>query len=350
MFFQFSDINKAFNSLVTSFHNGLIPTKETDSRNGKVLQAVHPVTVCFTNPKNRVLFHPGRDCNPFFHMYESFWMLAGKSDVESVEHFASKMGSYSDDGYDFWGAYGRRWRSWFGYDQLWKVIQQLDKDPGSRRAVLQMWDGYKDLKAVEKGSKDVPCNLCCIFSVNEDESGNFLDMTVMNRSNDLVWGLCGANVVHMSFLLEYVASYLCNVKIGRQYHITNNLHIYTETNSGFKPELWGTDTTYNLNFYSNSVGPHPGLNDCYCLNENAVTRVAQNVDGYFSDTGCDYIDTVVRPMLQAFTAHKERRYDKALKLCERIKSHDWMVASRNWIERRQLKWQERNHISPIVGE
>ena len=71
-----------------------------------------------------------------------------------------------------------------------------------------MWDAKKDLTHLNI-SKDLPCNTHVYFSIRD----GFLDMTVCNRSNDLIWGCCGANAVHMSYLQEYVAI-MCGVDIG----------------------------------------------------------------------------------------------------------------------------------------
>lgn len=341
MFFSFSNINEAFRELVNCFHNRDIKISVDKSRNGTTLRAATPVTIQFRNPTHRVLFNQVRDCNPFFHIYESFWMLAGRNDVESVSYFASKMGQYSDDGTTFWGAYGHRWRGWFGGDQIWSVINELRTNPNSRRAVLQMWDGQNDLNKATSGGLDVPCNLCCVFSIRDDLTARCLDMTVMNRSNDLVWGLCGANVVHMSYLLEYVASNL-GVEVGHQYHVSNNLHIYTETNSRFNPKDWGKYVSHDQNFYLQNEPMR--LNEGGPISTAAICTIADNVDGEFK-TDCLYADTVVRPMLKAFAAHKERNYDDALAHCQDINSKDWKYVSEAWITKRR-----DNYISRQNGE
>ena len=51
-------------------------------------------------------------------------------------------------------------------------------------------------------------------------------MTVTNRSNDMIWGAYGANAVHMSVLLEYMAGML-GYGVGAYYQFSNNLHAYT---------------------------------------------------------------------------------------------------------------------------
>lgn len=194
-----------------------------DSRNGPVLRFKTPVTSIWEPGFSCVSTDPNRDANPFLHYIESFWMLAGKNDVKTVTKLAANMANYSDDGDTLHGAYGYRWRSWFGYDQINQIILELTSNPGSRRCVLQMWDGFNDLGQARAGGKDVPCNTTIYF----DPLGDELNMTVSNRSNDLVWGAYGANVVHMSMLHSYVAQ-MVGKKVGTYYQMSNNLHLYED--------------------------------------------------------------------------------------------------------------------------
>lgn len=205
-----------------------------DSRNGPVLQYPRPVTTVYHKPLERVLFWPERDANPFFHLYESLWMLAGRNDVAGVKQYAGNMVNYSDDAVTLHGAYGYRWRKHFitppypqsefgnceqSFDQLKFIADKLHKDHHDRRAALQMWDAEGDLIAP---GKDVPCNMMATFQVNT-EGG--LDLTVFCRSNDIVWGAYGANAVHFAFLLEYM-SYWTGIPVGRFYQVSVNWHGY----------------------------------------------------------------------------------------------------------------------------
>ena len=163
-----------------------------DSRNGKVIVAPGPVMTVYENPCERVLFSPLRDANPFFHLMESLWMLVGRMDLAWPEFFNKRFASFSDDGKVVHGAYGYRWRSWWGFDQIRAIVDELKADPKSRRCVLSMWAPIGDLvsfKIDEKQlgglkSKDVPCNTHAYF----DLRGGRLNMTVCNRSNDAIWG------------------------------------------------------------------------------------------------------------------------------------------------------------------
>jgi hypothetical protein len=51
------------------------------SRNGEVYVVGRPVITEIINPQLRVLSSAARDANPFFHMMEALWMLAGKNDL-----------------------------------------------------------------------------------------------------------------------------------------------------------------------------------------------------------------------------------------------------------------------------
>src|SRR5207237_2010921 len=55
-----------------------------------------------------------------------------------------------------------------------------------------------------------------------------LDMTVINRSNDTLWGALGSNYVHFSFLHEYI-SLATGCVVGRYNQFSNNLHVYVST-------------------------------------------------------------------------------------------------------------------------
>src|SRR5262249_11634251 len=144
---------------------------------GTVLVIDEPVTITYTHPRERVLFNTVRDANPFFHLYEALWMLAGRNDVAPLSYYNSRMKEFSDDGKTLNGAYGYRWRNARGReygsgltivmvddptlptgkrpvcadlsvgscDQLDTLVNHLRADPTSRRAVLQMWNVEDDL-------------------------------------------------------------------------------------------------------------------------------------------------------------------------------------------------------------
>ena len=125
---------------------------ERESRNGPVRMFPEPVTTVYLRPAERVMFWPERDCNPFFHLVESLWMLAGRRDVEYVARYVERMRTYSDDGKVFHGAYGFRWRNFFFDDQLPKIIDVLKANPDDRRQVLSMAEAPTHPHNVARGT------------------------------------------------------------------------------------------------------------------------------------------------------------------------------------------------------
>lgn len=191
-----------------------------DSRNGPVLTLPEPLTVTVLQPKIRANIDPLRNCNPFFHLMEFVWMMSGSNELEWIQQFNKGFKEYAEDDGRFWGAYGYRWRKHFGLDQVQQAVEMLRADPTNRRVVIGMWDPKVDLGA---NVRDLPCNTHIYLRIVDDE----LDFTVCNRSNDVIWGMTGANAVHMTMLQELMANAI-GVDVGKYRVFTNNAHVYTE--------------------------------------------------------------------------------------------------------------------------
>src|SRR5262245_48667000 len=84
--------------------------REDDSRNGPVLTVPYPTILRIRRPTERVLWDPVRDCNPFFHVMEFVWMMAGSNDANWIGQFNKRMLTYADEGV-LRGAYGFRWKN-----------------------------------------------------------------------------------------------------------------------------------------------------------------------------------------------------------------------------------------------
>jgi len=191
---------------------------QAQTRNGDVLSIEEPVLVRLTHPTERILNDDVRMCNPFFHVMEFVWMMAGECNVKWIEQFNSRMREYAEDDGDLHGAYGWRWRNAFNRDQISMVIDMLRKDPDTRRAVIAMWSAQADLNVA---SRDVPCNTHIYFRALHGK----LNMMVCNRSNDVIWGMTGANAVHMTFLQEFIAL-AAGLGVGEYQVVTMNAHVY----------------------------------------------------------------------------------------------------------------------------
>lgn len=350
--FQASDVNQA---LQYGLEHLLKEGQEETSRNGHVIVAPGPVCIEYVNPQQRVLLSPTRDANPIFHFMESLWMLAGDNDIEFPCQFNKSYAQFSDDGKTMWDAYGWRWRDFFGWDQLDAISTELKKNPSSRRCVLGMWNAMPDCFLDEprtpnprgrvddftmaiRGGKAVPCNTHAYFAVRNGK----LNLTVMNRSNDAIWGCFGANAVHFSFLLEYMAAKI-GVPMGSYYQFTNNLHCYTEKFNRDKLEK-----------VVRECGTLAKTPDAGCLlDESFVAELPvfmkwarealsqQDAAGINADMivalqSRFLWDTAV-PMLLYWVYRKRKEYNTANHYLSSIKAPDWQLACFEWAERRRVK-------------
>lgn len=353
------NVNNVFKKLVEGIHTKTIPTVARTSRYGNVLMIPEPLLVTYEKPTEKVLFNPKRDVPIPFLVYEALWMLAGRQDVAPLAYYLPKMREFSDDGKVFNAAYGYRWRyadtSGQGYyssvDQLKVIIDHLKAKPDSRRAVLQIWNVEQDLLQADT-SKDLACNVCAFFALRAENTGpgdygdeyvNYLDMTVINRSNDICWGMLGANVVHFAFLQEYVAAHL-RAKVGRYHQISNNAHVYEAT---WQPEKWLVDYdqggTWSHEWYeSEGMTLVPLVQDSATFDKELPEFVEEHsgklVQPVITRTWQEpFLQTVAQPMCNAFHCHKLKEPTLAKSWCNQIANEDWRVALRGWLERREAK-------------
>ena len=201
--------------------------KEIPTRHGPCLELQEPVTLEYCKPGACWMTIPDRMFNPFFALAEVVWILSGNGDVEWISYFNSNMKKFADSGKkDFNGAYGlrmRRWPSCIGnyvtVDQLSIAINKLKREPLTRQAVVSLWDPERDNI---RGSNDYPCNNLLYFRLRD----GILNMTVTQRSCDLIWG-APYNAVQFSHVHAYAAGCL-GVKIGTLTYVIDNLHYYLE--------------------------------------------------------------------------------------------------------------------------
>lgn len=290
--------------------------KEIAPRGLRTLEYPTPVCTVYKRPWERVLLEPLRDFNPFFALMEALWILAGKNDVAFPCMFNSKLAQFSDDGITFHGAYGHRLRS-CGVDQLKKVVTVLQKDPDTRKAVLQIWDYKKDLGY---GGKDLPCNDLIMFKIRDGK----LNMTVCNRSNDIILGAYNVNQVQFSYIQEYVAS-MVGCAMGEYRQVSDSYHAYLDN------PLWEK----LQNIHPNDIYDHPR----YEMIEEPKTfdiELKEFLEGqrsFFYDNRffCD----VAVPMYNAWFAHKDTR--DGSEVIDQILDSAWRFSAEQWLAKRNDK-------------
>ena len=318
-----------------------------ESRAGRVLAMPTPVTTVYQRPQERVLFCERRDANPFFHLFESMWMLMGRKDATWLDTYVGDFSRrFAEPSGTMHGAYGARWRWHFELanntqneeyaDQIGCIVELLRRDPHSRQAVLTMWDPSADLGATVR---DKPCNTHCYFRVNS----GWLDMTILCRSNDMVWGAYGANAVHMSVLQEYVAAQL-NVPVGTMYQVSNNFHVYADVFERMFPMCsTGQFDLSDTDFYRQDLtAPSPlflhgwDYEDLSAALREWSADPTRNRDDY-----PELFGQLLVPMAQVHQYAKLRELAVAHKACDRIAHADWRTAARSWVGRRLRRQEAR---------
>jgi|TARA_R100000995_G_scaffold20361_2_gene8456 thymidylate synthase len=317
-----------------------------DSRNGMMYEAPCPVTTVYKKPDERVVFWAHRNANPYFHFIEGLWMLKGGKDLETVEWYAKSMRNYSDDGNILWGAYGWRWRSFFQQDQLKVIIGMLRKNPDDRRAVLQMWS----IKDLARQGKDVPCNTCIYFKIRD----GLLNMTVSNRSNDVIWGAYGANAVHMSMLQEYMARRI-GVGIGVYNQVSDSYHAYKDIFDDLLQKFAEDDildyyvqslpqSVSSMNPYrTGQVEPYPMISQ-YCtetwdyelglfFRRKPLEKSSLKHKDKFRKADPFWAEVAI-PIQDSWEYWKEGNISSAIDKLEDCKATDWKKACVEWLERK----------------
>lgn len=336
-----NNVSEGFYLAVDTFRNSQkVKENRFHTRNGWVTELSNPCCVIYNNPTERVLFYPERDANPFFHLMESLWMLRGRNDVKWISWFNKRMLTYSDNGDTLHGAYGHRWKHWFGKDQLEIIAKRLTTYENDRRCVLTMWDPEVDLLESNQ-NVDLPCNTQIFFKKRK----NILDMTVMNRSNDLIWGCFGANVVHMSFLLEYMCA-KTNSGMGKYYQITNNLHAYEDEFKKVKdiqPEYDPYVT--RLSKDSTRYVSWPLVDNMATFDQELEYFISASEDKDSKSLGKrikqdfknSFFWEVAEPLYLSWLLWKNKSWNEAVHNAQNCRDKAWAMAAVEWLFRREPK-------------
>lgn len=332
-------------------------------RGRSTLEYMEPVATVYVQPRERVLFSPARDANPFFHFFESLWIMAGRADVEWLRFFLPRITEYSDDGFVFHGAYGARmrravrvaaggWRE--STNQFENVVAELHRDRNSRRAVIGLWT-----PALDSGymGKDMPCNCTLFFKLREGA----LNMLVANRSNDVIWGAYGANVVQFSVIQEVLASML-DASVGKYTQMSDSFHVY-EDEPSWQRVLHAYGDVHNGDHYDPYTDTevatgygfwHPRPVDPYPLLKYPRTWFS-DLDEFMGlaqghmnkpeiimgspDWKNPLFHEVAVPLFNAYAARLRGDYDTALRWALLCAAEDWALAAAIWINRRAVKAQ-----------
>lgn len=309
-----------------------------ESRGMPTCRVPGPVLTVYENPCDRVLFDPIRDANPFFHLMEAMWLLSGSNKVNLPKAFMGNIDRFSDNGTTFHGAYGHRLHSAFGFDQINRAVAMLKGCSDTRQVVLSIWNPATDLGFQ---TKDMPCNDMLMLDIVDGA----LNMTVCNRSNDVVWGAYGANAVQFSVLQEYIAL-LVNVPVGRYVQMSNNYHIYEDNifwqafKEGGYPPARDPYANRTVSAYPLGISPRDTAQLGYdCVDLANLVEAGQDMRDmvFHSSFGND----VLQHVINGYTLYKMKMYLSSVESLRHVKATDWRMAMIEWVQRRMRRASDK---------
>jgi thymidylate synthase len=154
-------------------------------------------------------------------IYELLWFLRGDTNIKYLkEHGVTIWDEWADQTGDLGRVYGAQWCDWRTEDgrsinQIDWVIEQIKKNPDSRRLIVSAWNPGEI-----EGMALPPCHVLFQFFVQEGE----LSCQLYQRSADLFLGV-PFNVASYALLTMMVAQ-VCRLKPGTFVHTFGDLHLY----------------------------------------------------------------------------------------------------------------------------
>jgi thymidylate synthase len=207
---------------------------------------------------------------------ELLWFLRGDTNVKWLQdRGVSIWDEWADADGDLGPVYGAQWRSWptpdGGHvDQLAAVVEQLQRDPDSRRHVVSAWN-VADVPRMALA----PCHALFQFWVAPATDGGpgRLSCQLYQRSGDVFLGV-PFNIASYALLTHMVAQ-VTGLRVGDFVHTLGDAHLYTNHLDQARlqltreprplPSLWLDPAVTTIDGFDlehvrvDGYDPHPGI-------------------------------------------------------------------------------------------
>jgi thymidylate synthase len=154
-------------------------------------------------------------------IHELIWFLKGETNISYLkENGVSIWDEWADENGELGPVYGSQWRSWpkpdGGHiDQISQVIDQIKKNPDSRRLIVSAWN----VAEIEHMALP-PCHSFFQFYVADGK----LSCQLYQRSADIFLGV-PFNIASYALLTMMVAQ-VCGLQAGDFVHTLGDAHLY----------------------------------------------------------------------------------------------------------------------------
>jgi thymidylate synthase len=165
-------------------------------------------------------------------IYELLWFLQGDTNIKYLkDHGVSIWDEWADEDGDLGPVYGKQWRSWQGadgktYDQIVDVLNQIKKNPDSRRMIVSAWN-VAELPEMAL----MPCHSLFQFYVADGK----LSCQLYQRSADVFLGV-PFNIASYA-LLTLMMAQVTGLEPGDFVHSFGDVHIYSNHMEQVKLQL-----------------------------------------------------------------------------------------------------------------
>ena len=155
-------------------------------------------------------------------IHELLWFLKGDTNIKYLkDNGVGIWDEWADVQGNLGPVYGYQWRSWPApdgshIDQISQVLEQLRKNPDSRRMIVSAWN-VADLDKMAL----MPCHAFFQFYVANGK----LSCQLYQRSADICLGV-PFNIASYALLTMMIAQ-VCGLKLGDFVHTFGDTHLYT---------------------------------------------------------------------------------------------------------------------------
>ncbi len=155
-------------------------------------------------------------------IHELIWFLKGETNIQYLkENGVSIWDEWADENGNLGPVYGSQWRSWKGadgktVDQITQVIEQIKKNPDSRRLIVSAWN----VAEIENMALP-PCHAFFQFYVANGK----LSCQLYQRSADIFLGV-PFNIASYA-LLNLMVAQVCGLEPGEFVHTLGDAHLYS---------------------------------------------------------------------------------------------------------------------------
>lgn len=165
-------------------------------------------------------------------IYELLWFLKGDTNIKYLTDNGVRIwNEWADENGDLGPVYGAQWRNWNGdgIDQISDVIEQIKKNPNSRRLMVSAWNpsvmpdtsvSFAENVANNRAALP-PCHAFFQFYVADGK----LSCQLYQRSADVFLGV-PFNIASYALFTMMVAQ-VCDLEAGEFVHTFGDVHLYS---------------------------------------------------------------------------------------------------------------------------